>query len=153
MGSIGVATTHHLYPPFPDNITTAPLVAISLSKLEAGDESESAAFFEAAQNLGFFYMKLEGSATGERIIDGAEQLHKIQQQFFKRPNEEKEEYAREKIDPFFGYRVVELKERDEEGRAKRNETYNVSSPVIPINRKLQTSYLIDFHGRCAKTTS
>ena len=126
MGSVGVATSHHLYPPFPEDITTAPLVSISLSKLEAGNESESKAFFEAAQNLGFFYMKLEGSALGERIINGAEALHGIQQEFFKRPNEEKENYAREKIDAFMGYRRVELKENDEQGRPKRNETYNVS---------------------------
>ncbi|KAK3717829.1 hypothetical protein LTR37_005600 [Vermiconidia calcicola] len=125
MGSVGVATSHHLYPPFPEDITTAPLVSISLSKLEAGDESESKAFFEAAQNLGFFYMKLEGSALGERIINGAEALHEIQQDFFKRPNEEKEVYSREKIDAFMGYRRAELKENDEQGRQKRNETYNM----------------------------
>ena len=126
MGSIGVATTHHLYPPFPDNITTAPLKFISLSKLEAGDEDESKAFFEASKNLGFFYMKLEGSSLGERIVDEAEQLHVIQQEFFKRPNEEKEEYAREKIDPFFGYRKAPVNGTDESGNPKRNETYNVS---------------------------
>jgi isopenicillin N synthase-like dioxygenase len=126
MGSIGLPTTHYLYPPFPDNITTAPLVTISLAKLEAGDENESKAFFEATKNLGFFYMKLEGSSLGERIVDEAEQLHKMQQQFFKQPNEEKEIYAREKIDPFFGYRVALQEVKDEEGRKKRNETYNVS---------------------------
>ena len=126
MGCIGLPTTHHLYPPFPDNITTAPLVTISLAKLEANDENESKAFFDATKNLGFFYMKLEGSSLGERIVDEAEQLHKVQQEFFKRPNQEKELYAREKIDPFFGYRVAPLKDRDENGRSKRNETYNVS---------------------------
>ena len=130
MGSIGLPTTHHLYPAFPDNITTAPLVTISLAKLEAGDEDESKAFFEATKNLGFFYMKLEGSSLGERMVDEAEQLHKIQQEFFKRPNEEKDIYAREKIDAFFGYRVALQKVKDEEGREKRNETYNVRLPQI-----------------------
>ena len=127
MGSIGLPTTHHLYPPFASDITTAPLVSISLTKLEAGDETESKAFYEAAKNLGFFYLKLEGSDLGERLVDGAEKLHVIQREFFKRPNEEKEEFAREKIDPFFGYRKAELPQfLNEDGTPKRNETYNVS---------------------------
>ena len=146
---MGLPTTHHLYPPFPDTITTAPLVTISLAKLEGGDEDESKAFFEAAKNLGFFYMKLEGSSLGERMVDEAEQLHKLQQQFFKRPNEEKEMYAREKIDPFFGYRNVSLNEKDEEGREKRNETYNVNFHLISI----ASPGAADFRNRCAKTTS
>lgn len=125
MGSIGLPTIHHLYPPFPENITTAPLVTISLEKLELGDEAESKRFYDAAKDLGFFYMKLEGSALGERMVDEAEQLHHLQQGFFKLPSEEKEVYAREKIDAFFGYRVAPLKEKDAEGREKRNETYNV----------------------------
>lgn len=129
MGSIGLPTSHHLYPPFPDNITTAPLVTISLSKLEAGDENESKAFFEAAKNLGFFYMKLEGSSLGERMVDEAEQLHAVQQEFFKRPNEEKDAFAREKIDAFFGYRNNGVVGKDEQGREKRHETYNVSFSI------------------------
>ena len=145
---MGLPTTHHLYPPFPDNITTAPLVTISLAKLEAGNEDESKAFFEASKNLGFFYMKLEGSSLGERMVDEAEQLHKIQQEFFKRPNEEKEIYSREKIDPFFGYRNVPLKEKDEQGREKRNETYNVSIPIIPCpSQQPLTCSVIDAQRR------
>lgn len=126
MGSVGVATTHHLYPPFPDDITTAPLVSISLRKLQAGDEAESKAFFDAARNLGFFYLNLEGSTLGESIVNGAEQLQQIQQEFFKQPHEEKEEYLREKIDAFFGYRKVELEFKHEDGTPMRNEMYNVS---------------------------
>ena len=125
MGSIGPVTTHHLYPPFPEDIKTAPLVSISLAKLELGDEHESKAFFEASKGLGFFYMNLEGSSLGERIVDQAERLHALQQKFFQRPKEEREEYAREKIDPFFGYRQVQLKLSNEDGSPKMNETYNV----------------------------
>lgn len=129
MGSIeSPKTTHHLYPPFPSNITTAPLVSISLNKLQSGDAAESKAFFDAARNLGFFYLHLEGSELGESIIHGAEQLQAIQQQFFKRPNEEKEEFSRAKIDPFFGYRKIDLKMKDAEGNDMRNEMYNVSLP-------------------------
>lgn len=129
MGSVGVATTHHLYPPFPDDITTAPLVSISLTKLQAGDETESKAFFDAAKKLGFFYLNLEGSRLGESIVNGAERLQELQQAFFKRPHDEKEEYLREKIDQFFGYRRVPLKFKHEDGTPMRNEMYNVSTSV------------------------
>lgn len=120
------ATCHHLLPPFSETVKTAPLVSISLAKLEAGDAAESNSFFEAAQNLGFFYMKMEGSALGGKLVSEAEQLFQLQKTFFKRPNEEKETYAREKIDPFFGYRHGELKSKNEDGTPMRNETYNVS---------------------------
>jgi hypothetical protein len=126
MGSVGLATTHHLYPPFPENITTAPLVSISLQKLQDSDESESRAFFDAAKNLGFFYLDLEGSRLGESIVNGAESLQQLQQDFFRQSNEEKEEYLREKIDAFFGYRKVPLKFKHEDGTEMRNEMYNVS---------------------------
>ena len=127
MGSIGLPTTHHTYPPFPSNIKTAPLVSISLSKLENGDRNESASFFEATKNLGFFYLQLEGSKLGETIVDEAEQLHALNQEFYKRPQAEREEFAREQIDDFFGYRQTKLKATYEDGSVKRNEIYNVRS--------------------------
>lgn len=118
-------TSHHLYPPFAEGITTAPLVSVSLSKLEANDAAESRAFFEASKNLGFFYMNMEGSALGERLVSQAEQLHGIQKEFHSLSNQEKDEYARERIDPFFGYRLTgEFEMAD--GTIQRNETYNVS---------------------------
>lgn len=129
MGSVGVATSHHLYPAFPDNIKTAPLVSISLEKLQAGDENESKAFFEASKGLGFFYLRLEGSDLGERLAKEAEQLNNLQKEFYRRPQEEREEYAREKIDTFFGYRQVQLKVTDEDGQPRRNETYNVGTLI------------------------
>ena len=55
------ATCHHLYPPFAENVPTAPLVSLSLARLESNDATESDAFFEACQKLGFFYLNMEGS--------------------------------------------------------------------------------------------
>lgn len=125
-----LVTSHNLYPPFPSDITTAPLVSLSLAKLEVHDAAESEAFFKSCRSLGFFYLNMEGSTLGEHLVSEAEQLHKLQQDFFERPNDEKEVYAREKIDPFFGYRYADLPNGQayENGRPKRNETYNVSSP-------------------------
>ena len=125
MGSIGLPTSHHLYPPFPSNIKTAPLVSISLDKLQSGDRDESKAFFEASKNLGFFYLKLGDSDLGRKLVDEAEQLNELQKEFYQLPYAEREEFAREKIDAFFGYREVELEGVDEDGKVRRNETYNV----------------------------
>lgn len=119
------ATSHHQYPPFAQDIPTAPLVSISLSKLEVNDGPESLAFFNACKRLGFFYLSMEGSTLGEGIVTEAEQLHVIQQEFFASPSEEKEKYAREKLDPFFGYRHSVLDTKNEDGTTRRNELYNV----------------------------
>lgn len=129
-------TSHHLYPPFAEGITTAPLVSVSLSKLEANDDAESRAFFEASKGLGFFYLDMEGSALGERLVSQAEELHALQKEFHSLSNQEKDEYAREKIDPFFGYRLTgEVEMAD--GTIQRNETYNVSRHFHPRCRILR----------------
>lgn len=120
-------TSHHLHPPFAENVTTAPLVSVSLAKLEASDGVASHSFFEACKKLGFFYLSMEGSTLGETLVSEAEQLLQLQQEFFNYcPNEEKELYARGKIDDFFGYRHGELKTKNKDGTFARNETYNVS---------------------------
>lgn len=92
------ATSHHELPPFAEGVETAPLVSISLAKLEANDTAESEAFFEASKNLGFFYMNMEGSSLGERIVTESEQLLQIQKQFHELPEEERDNFAREKFE-------------------------------------------------------
>jgi hypothetical protein len=120
-------TSHDKYPPFASNVTTAPLVTISLSKLEKNDPAESAAFFEASKSLGFFYLDMNGSELGERMVIEAEKLHALQVEWFKTPKEEKDEFRQEKIGPFYAYRPIDQKEMDDDGLPKRNESYNVCS--------------------------
>lgn len=118
-------TLHHTYPPLATNLQTAPLVSISLASLEANDAATSSALYKASKDLGFFYLSMEGSTLGESIVAEAEELHVVQKQFHALPNEEKEEYLREKIDPFFGYRILGGLEQPD-GSVGRNENYNVS---------------------------
>ncbi|KZO93877.1 Clavaminate synthase-like protein [Calocera viscosa TUFC12733] len=126
---MAIQTSHNKYPPFPSDITTAPLVSISLAKLEAGDKAESDAFYEACKNLGFFYLDMSGSTLGERIVDGAEKLHKVQQEFFKLPNELKEKYGTN-MDKFYAYRFFPLTIRDPNGEPLRGENYNMRKDDI-----------------------
>ncbi|THY22002.1 Clavaminate synthase-like protein [Aureobasidium pullulans] len=48
----------HDLPPFPEDVATAPLLRISLSKLISGDEGETDKLWEACCRLGFFYLDL-----------------------------------------------------------------------------------------------
>ncbi|KAL1854846.1 hypothetical protein VTK73DRAFT_8683 [Phialemonium thermophilum] len=117
-------TSHGLYPPFPDGVDTAPLVSISLAKLEDDDVRESQNLFKASRELGFFYLNMLGSTLGEQIVQEAEQLNEVQERFSALPNEEKDRFAREKLDPFFGYRHLGgVVNRD--GSVTRDETYNL----------------------------
>jgi isopenicillin N synthase-like dioxygenase len=97
-------TTHHRYPSFPVDLRAAPLKSISLDKLESGDDLESSKFFDSCRNLGFLYLNLLDSKLGESILSNAESLHELQQEFYALPHEAKDQYGKDKVDPFFSYR-------------------------------------------------
>lgn len=122
-------TTHHLYPPFPSDLATAPLESISLHRLRTSDPfaTECSNLFAACRNLGFFYLDLAGSELGEKIVREAEQLHILQQEFYALPHEVKDECGQDKVDPFFSYRWTACTDgvRDVWGRHGRREMYNV----------------------------
>ena len=123
-------TAHNLYPPFPTDLPTASLGSISLYALQSSPPSlpESSKLFTACQTLGFFYLDLTGSDLGESILREAEDLHALQQEFYALPHEVKDEYGRDRVDPFFSYRWTQCMEGVEDvwGRPGRREMYNVS---------------------------
>lgn len=87
-------TSHHTLPSFTTDIPTAPLVSVSLSGLESHDPKESTAFYKACIDLGFFYLDMAGSTSGERIVREAEEINMIQKEFFVLTSEEKDKYGR-----------------------------------------------------------
>lgn len=123
-------TTHDQYPPFPSDLPTASLEAISLDALQSSPPSalESSKLFAACRELGFFYLDFNGSQLGESILREAEELHSLQQEFYALPHEVKDEYGQDKVDPFFSYRWTPCAEgvKDVWGRAGRREMYGVS---------------------------
>lgn len=122
------STSHHTLPPFPDDIPTAPLLTIHLSKLEAGDEDESSRFFQACKDLGFFYLDMFGSALGERVVSLAEDVNALQERWWALPNDVKDQYGRPHLHEFFAYRYGEVTgQYDANGELVRNQNYNVSS--------------------------
>jgi isopenicillin N synthase-like dioxygenase len=122
-------TSHHLLPPFPDDIKTAPLGSVSFKNLENGDLPASTALFKACKELGFFYLDLFGSELGEKIIEESEKLNTLQKEFFELPNEVKDVYGRPHLHPFYAYRYTELGVEGEDGVPLRGENYNVGIPV------------------------
>jgi isopenicillin N synthase-like dioxygenase len=119
-------TSHHTLPPFPSDVPTAPLVTLDLPKLLADDQAESAAFFQAAQELGFFYLDMRTSPLGKEMITCSEELRLLAIRFSELPREEKEKYSQESIGPFYAWRYKESNELDAKGNKKYSETYNVS---------------------------
>jgi isopenicillin N synthase-like dioxygenase len=68
--------------PFPSDINTAPLVHISLEKLEAGDNQESTKVFEACKKAGFFILNLQNVPLGESLMDDADALMALSEELF-----------------------------------------------------------------------
>lgn len=136
-------TSHHSLPPFAEDVKTAPLVSVSLAKLEANDKEASDAFFKACKDLGFFYLDMVGSKLGETIVTEAEELNKVQKEFFKLPNEVKDVYGRPHLHPFYAYRYSEASVKDENGVPLRNQNYNVRLLGFSVAHSTSHMWLTD----------
>lgn len=81
------------YPPFPSDpsFKTVDLETISLNKLLSQDPTEQNRVFEACKSRGFFYLELGGCESGEIILNGADDICRMAEEFFKLPMEQKEE--------------------------------------------------------------
>ncbi|KAJ4334398.1 hypothetical protein N0V95_009176 [Ascochyta clinopodiicola] len=76
-------------PPFPDNVPTAPLLRISLTKLLNHDKEEQERCWHASQELGFFYLDLRGDNSGESLLTDADQLFQLMTTFYDLPVQDK----------------------------------------------------------------
>ncbi|KAK4934252.1 hypothetical protein LTR66_015657 [Elasticomyces elasticus] len=144
-------------PPFPVDIPTAPLLRISLSKLQANDTEEVERFCHACEDLGFFYLDLRG--PGDEILDDANKLFDVAEQLYDLPLEEKQKYDFMSKKSYFGYKGLGAAVVDRKGRLDRNEFYNVSkddilevsdplpAPTCLANqRDLFKSFMLSAHG-------
>ena len=114
-------------PEFPDDVPTAPLVTIPLTKLFAGDKDEHARLFSASKALGFFYLDMRGNDQGESLLQDRDAMFALMEEFYALPEEE-----RAKCDftsqgnSFFGYKAMGKEVIDKNGTRDRNMRYNVS---------------------------
>lgn len=117
-------------PPFPDDIPIAPLVSISLRELERSTSTlEHENLFSAAKSLGFFYLNLQGTTEGEKLLKQADTLFDLMNEFFSLPAEEKAKYdfAAKKI--YYGYKGIGKEVVDGKGTRDKNELYNVTQSL------------------------
>jgi hypothetical protein len=91
-------------PPFPDDVPTAPIARVSLSKILDGDPDEAASTLEACRTFGFFYLDLRSTSLGDDLLEEAEDLLHLSYKAFDHPIEEKEPYELIKGVSLFGYK-------------------------------------------------
>ncbi|RFU30437.1 hypothetical protein B7463_g5924, partial [Scytalidium lignicola] len=139
-------------PPFPTNVPTAPLVTISLRKLEANDQAEHARLFEVAKAIGFFYLDMRSSPTGESLLQEADLLFALMENFFGLPLEEKQKYDFAAKKMYYGYKGMGKEVVDGKGTKDRNEIYNISKDdLLSIMSPLSAPGVITSHRKELKS--
>jgi isopenicillin N synthase-like dioxygenase len=116
--------------PFPDNVPTAPLVRLSLSKLRSGDPAESNQLFSASKDLGFFYLDLNGDKEGEALLEEADSFFALGPKLYDLGREELQKYDYKSQGSYMGYKGFGSAVVDEKGNLDRNEFYNVRPTSI-----------------------
>lgn len=111
--------------PFPEEITIAPLLRLSLSKLRK-DSAESDRLFSASKDLGFFYLDLSGDKEGEALLEEADELFELGPKLYNLGREELQQYDYKALGSYMGYKGFGSAVVDEKGNLDRNEFYNVS---------------------------
>lgn len=124
----GNHTNGQSLPPFPDDVPTAPLLKLSLSKLQQHDPEEIARLTRACEDLGFFYLDLRG--TGDDVLEEASKLFDIAEDLYDLSLEEKQKYDFMSKGSYFGYKGYGANVVDRTGRTDRNEFYNVGVDVF-----------------------
>lgn len=110
--------------PFPDDVSTAPLLRLSSGKLLAGDHTEHERLFQASTDIGFFYLDLTDSEQGSSLGD-ADNLFQVGERLFELSLEEKQQYDFSGQNSYFGYKAQGAAVVDKQGNLDRNEFYNV----------------------------
>jgi isopenicillin N synthase-like dioxygenase len=117
-------------PPFPDDVPIAPLVTISLCKLaESASPIEHEPLFSAAKALGFFYLDVRGTPEGRHLLQQADEMFDLMNEFFSLPLEEKAKYDFAAKKSYFGYKGIGKEVVDGKGTRDKNEIYNVRQPL------------------------
>lgn len=162
-------------PPFPDDVPTAPLLRLNLTKLARGDEAEKQRLWHASRDLGFFYLDLRdpdassdsskrdsahdlpsAAEAPEAIIDGpalladAAKLFALGEELYALPVAEKQRYDFKDRGSYFGYKGLGAGVVDAEGTRDRNEFYNVSKDdLLGVGERLPAPAVLREEGNRA----
>ncbi|EJT97461.1 1-aminocyclopropane-1-carboxylate oxidase [Dacryopinax primogenitus] len=136
MGDVPASPAWASLPPFPDHLTTAPLVTLHLSKLQEHDPAEQAALLKCAKELGFFYLNLTGCTEGKQLFSDAQQLLDLEKRFFAMPDEEKAICDRDTVEGgsgYYGWKKIGSAVMDSKGTPERHENYTIKKDDIVGN--------------------
>ncbi|KAG2420161.1 hypothetical protein HFD88_004961 [Aspergillus terreus] len=117
-------------PPFPHDVPTAPLLRLSLAKLLANDDSEIQRLMQASEEIGFFYLDMQGCELGSNILADSDRLFATGEKLFTLSLDEKQKYDFSSQNSYFGYKSQGAAIVDRQGNPDRNEFYNVSKDDI-----------------------
>ncbi|KAI9466615.1 Clavaminate synthase-like protein [Lactarius psammicola] len=107
-------------PPFPDDVPTVPLLIIDYALLQAGDEHEIDCLWQAATELGFWYLKNHGT---DAEVDA---MFEMGAHTMALPLEEKMKFEQGDGGNSFGYKSVGANATDPSGAPDSIESINVS---------------------------
>ncbi|KZT53852.1 Clavaminate synthase-like protein [Calocera cornea HHB12733] len=136
MGDIPLPPVWQSLPPFPDGLTTAPLITLHLDKLQAHDPEEVAALFKCGKELGFFYLDLTGSPDGRKLFADAQELLELEKRFFALPDDEKAVCDRDTVEGgsgYYGWKKIGSAVMDSKGTPERHENYTIKKDDIVGN--------------------
>ncbi|KAJ5932214.1 hypothetical protein N7516_006703 [Penicillium verrucosum] len=117
-------------PPFPEDVSTAPLLRLSSEKLLEGDPAEHRRLFQASTEIGFFYLDLSDSDQGSSLLGDADDLFQVGEKLFELSLEEKNQYDFSEQNSYFGYKAQGAAVVDKQRNLDRIEFYNVSKDDI-----------------------
>lgn len=137
-------------PPFPSDVPTAPLLRLSLSKLQAHDITETHNLLQACKDIGFFYLDLRDSNEGTNLLNNADKLFPVGERLFDLPLDEKKKYDLASQKSYYGYKAQGAMVADRQGNLDGNEFYNVPIPHYTI---LQSNHMLTPYHRSPKTIS
>lgn len=108
------------YPPFPEDVPTVPLLVVDYQLIKAGNEAEVDKLWEAATQLGFWYLKNHGAE------DDAEQMFQMGKETMNLPLGEKLKFEQGDAGLSFGYKAAGANAVYETGTRDAVEFINVS---------------------------
>ena len=83
------------YPSFPEDVPTADIAKISLSKLNKGNEVEAQEVYHECRTKGVFLLDLQNDPDGERLLGDIKALYSIVSKVMSLDLEQKIRYSQE----------------------------------------------------------
>ncbi|KAI0640625.1 Clavaminate synthase-like protein [Trametes meyenii] len=108
------------YPPFPEDVSTHPLLIVDYELVKHGDEDEMEKLWQAATKLGFWYLKNHG------VDDEVDAMFDMGRDTLALPLEEKMQYEQGDHGFSFGYKAAGVQFMDDKGTRDVIEFLNIS---------------------------